>query len=72
MVPVSFAASGITLNVVPPSIRAIVTTTGLAASKRRVTIACKAVTISQATGTGSSVSCGMEAWPPRPRTVIST
>ena len=30
------------------------------------------MTISHATGTGSRVSCGIEAWPPRPSTTISS
>ena len=71
MVPSRSAVSGMTLSVVPASILAIVTTAGSAIGTRRVTIVCSAVTISQAIGTGSSASCGIEAWPPRPLTVIA-
>ncbi len=56
--------------VLPDSIRATVTTTGSNTEMRRVTMACTAVTNSQATGIGSTVSCGAEAWPPRPLKVI--
>ena len=58
------------LFVVPAVIWAIVTTAGSNTSIRRVTIACRARTISAATTIGSSEACGAEAWPPRPRTVI--
>ena len=49
---------------------ATVTTAGSKTSTRRVTIDCSASTISAATGTGSAALCGIEACPPRPRTVI--
>ena len=70
MVPSQVTDSGMTLNAVPASIRVTVTTAGSNAGSTRVTIACRAVTISQATGTGSVASWGIEAWPPRPMTVI--
>ncbi len=46
------------------------TTAGSKTSTRRVTKDCSAPTISQATGMGSAAWCGIEACPPRPRTVI--
>ena len=70
--PFSRALSGMTLCAVPASSVVIVTTTASVALKRRVTMAWSAITISQATGTGSRVSCGIEAWPPRPSTTISS
>ena len=60
-VPSSFADSGITLFVVPASMRVTVSTTGSKASMRLVTKLWSASAISHATGTGSRVSCGMEA-----------
>ena len=57
-----------TLSVVPASMRAMVITAGSNAGMRRVTMACSAMTISQAIGIGSRASCGMEAWPPAPIT----
>ena len=68
-VPHSRASSGMMLSVVPASMRAMVITAGSATPTRRVTITCSAMTISQAIGMGSSASCGMEAWPPLPRTL---
>ena len=70
MVPSQITDSGMTLKAVPASIRVTVTTAGSKAGTTRVTMDCRAVTISQATGTGSVASCGMEAWPPRPMTLI--
>ena len=70
-VPQRVAVSGMTLLVVPARILATVTTAGSKASTRRVTMAWKAVTISQAIGIGSEAWWGIDAWPPRPRTVIS-
>ena len=70
MVPSQVTVSGMTLKAVPASMRVTVTTAGSKAGRTRVTIACKAVTISQATGTGSVASWGIEACPPRPMTVI--
>ncbi len=58
-----------TLLVVPEVMRATVSTTGSKAGMRRVTMACSAITISQATGIGSTAFCGWEAWPPCPLTV---
>src|SRR5215467_3022869 len=46
-----------------------VITTGSKTSKRRVTNACSAVIISHAAGIGSALLCGLDACPPRPRTV---
>jgi hypothetical protein len=63
IVPFIAALSGMTLCALPASIFAIVTTTGSCALKRRVTMVWIAVTISQATGSGSAASCGIEAWP---------
>jgi len=70
MVPSIEAVSGMMLRVVPASILATVTTAGSNAFTRRVTRLWNACTISQATGIGSTQSCGAEAWPPSPRTVI--
>ena len=70
-VPASSAVSGITLVVVPARILATVTTAGSKTSTRRVTIDWSARTISAAIGMGSPAWCGMEAWPPLPRTTIS-
>ena len=67
-VPSMSADSGITLFVVPATIRAMVSTAGWWASTRRVSAVCSAPTIAAAAGTGSSASCGAEAWPPRPVT----
>ena len=61
-----------TLRVVPASIFAMVITAGSKTFTRRVTSVWNACTISQATGIGSRQSCGAEAWPPLPRTVIWT
>ena len=58
--------------VVPAVIFAIVRTTGKFGSRRRVTIDWRASTISAAMGIGSTAMCGLEAWPPAPRTVIWT
>jgi hypothetical protein len=69
IVPSTKAVSGMMFVVVPASMWAIVTTAGSKTSTRRVTIACSASTISAATGIGSIVSWGAEAWPPRPRIV---
>ena len=38
----------------------------------RVTIACRAVTISATAGTGSLAGCGAEPWPPGPSTVTNS
>jgi hypothetical protein len=62
--------SGMTLLVEPASMWATVTTAGSKASTRRVTIDCRARTISAATGIGSAAACGSEACPPRPCTTI--
>ena len=70
IVPSSSALSGITLPVVPAAIFVTLITTGSNASIRRVTKLDSAVTISHATGIGSSASCGIEAWPPRPVSAI--
>src|SRR3546814_3208731 len=59
-----------TLVGVPARILATVTTAGSKASTRRVTMACRLLTISQAIGIGSAAWWGMDAWPPRPRTVM--
>src|SRR3546814_9163125 len=58
------------LFVVPAAFFAIVTTAGSKTEMRRVTIVWIAVTIAQATGIGSIASCGIDAWPPAPLTVI--
>ena len=44
-------------------------TTGSNTSNFLVTIVCRAITISHATGIGSAAWCGWEACPPRPCTV---
>ena len=59
--PDTLACSGITLVVVPAVMCATVTTAGSNTLTRRVTMLCSAITISQATGIGSSVLWGMEA-----------
>ena len=64
------AVSGITLLVVPAVMWPTVTTAGSNTSTVRVTISCRAWTISQATGIGSTARCGSLAWPPLPVTVI--
>ena len=70
MVPLIMAVSGMTLLVVPVWIWVTVMTPGSNTSMRLVTSVCSAWTISQATGTGSSVKCGALPWPPRPFTVM--
>ena len=55
-VPSHDTVSGITLKAVPAEILVTVSTAGSNAGIRRVTIAWRAVTISQATGTGSMAS----------------
>ena len=65
------ASSGITLRTVPAWKLPTVTTTGSKTLNLRVTMACSAVTISQAAGIGSMAWCGAEPWPPRPCTVTS-
>lgn len=70
IVPSIFAVSGITLVVVPAINFVIVTTAGSKVSMRRVIIICSACTISHATGIGSSVLNGSDAWPPLPVIVI--
>ena len=69
-VPTSCTASGMTLFVVPPSILAMVSTTGSNALILRVTKLCSASTISHATGIGSTVKCGCDACPPLPTTLM--
>ena len=69
-VPSMNAVSGMTLVVVPDSIRPMVTTAGSKTSTLLVTIDCRAKTISHAPGIGSSARYGIDACPPRPRTVI--
>ena len=69
IVPSSSAVSGMTLVAVPAAMRPTVTTAGSNTSTRRVTYVCSACTISQATGIGSFAWCGIDACPPRPRTV---
>jgi hypothetical protein len=46
-----------------------VITTGSNTSNFLVTRVCRASTISQVAGIGSAARCGMDACPPRPRTV---
>ena len=58
------------LFVVPAEILAMVMTAGLNTEILRVTIVWIAETISQATEMGSMASCGIEAWPPAPLTVM--
>ena len=70
MVPKRKADSGMMLFVVPAVIWAMVTTAGSKTSTRRVTIDWSASTISAAIAMGSTALCGIDAWPPRPRTVI--
>ena len=65
-------SSGITLSVVPAVMVVTESTMGSKASILRVTKLCSACTISHATGTGSRVNCGIEAWPPRPAMWIIT
>lgn len=70
MVPTIWADSGMMLLVVPAVIWPTVTTPGSNTSIVRVTINCRAWTISQAMGMGSSARCGWLACPPRPVTVM--
>ena len=63
------ASSGITLSAVPAWKLPTVITTGSNTSKCLVTSVCSAITISQAAGIGSAARCGVDACPPRPRTV---
>ena len=62
------ASSGMMLRLVPAWNTPTVSTTGSNTSNRRVTMVCSAVTISAATGIGSSVWCGVEPCPPAPTT----
>ena len=71
-VPSAVTDSGITFVVVPPRIRAIVSTAGSNTSTLRVIIDWSASTTSHATGIGSLAQCGVDACPPRPRTVMNT
>src|SRR3546814_20936148 len=64
------AVSGMMWFVLPAAIFAMVITAGSKTEMRRVTIVWIAVTIAQATGIGSIASCGIEAWPPAPLTLI--
>ncbi len=64
-----WAVSGMMLRWVPAWRSPTVTTTGSNTSNRRVTMVCRAVTISQAAGMGSLARCGAEPWPPAPWTV---
>ena len=71
MVPSSSALSGITLPVVPAAILVTLDHDRVERVDRGGSRSSdSAVTISHATGIGSSASCGIEAWPPRPVTVI--
>ena len=71
-VAASCPESGMMLSLVPAVTRPTVRTTESKASKVRVTIVCSASTISQTTGTGSALRCGVDPCPPRPETVIVT
>ena len=71
-VPSRNAVSGMMLFVVPAMMWPTVSTAGWWASTRRVSAVCSAPTIAAAAGTGSSASCGADAWPPRPVTVTRT
>ena len=70
MVPSMRATSGMTFVAVPAMSRVTVITAGSQISIRRVMSACNAVTISHATGMGSRVRNGSDAWPPLPLTSI--
>ena len=70
MVPRISAVSGMTFDVVPALMWAMVTTAGSKTSMRRVIIVWIACTISHATGIGSRAWCGADAWPPWPCTTM--
>lgn len=56
----------------PPVLkRATVSTAGSVGAVSRLIRACSPTTVSAAAITASAVSCGMDAWPPRPLTVQS-
>ena len=57
---------------VPPWMEPTVITAGSSADVSRLTIFCRARTISDATTTGSFVRSGVAPCPPTPRTVMST
>ena len=65
------ADSGMTFRLVPACSTPTDRTTGSNMLNCRVTITCRAVTISAATVTGSFAECGAEPWPPAPSTVTS-
>ncbi len=66
------AVSGMTLRLVPACSTPTERTTGSNMLNWRVTMACRAVTISAAAVTGSLAECGAEPWPPAPRTVTNS
>jgi len=66
------ASSAMTLRRVPARTVPTVITTGSKTSNRRVTSVCRAVIISAAAVTGSRARCGVDPWPPAPRTVTSS
>src|SRR3546814_19119832 len=70
IVPSISALSGMMLFVVPAAIFAMVTTAGSKTEMRRVTMVWIAVTIDKATGLGSTASCGIDACPTAPLTMI--
>lgn len=72
MVAAKTASSGMTFSAVPAWKLPTLSTTGSKTSNRRVTMACRVSTASQAAGTGSSAECGLDPWPPRPRRVTSS
>ena len=65
-VPPIWAELGITLRAVPAVSVVTDTTTESNGSVSRETICCRLVITCAATETGSTVSCGLAPWPPRP------
>mmetsp|Transcript_2002 Transcript_2002/g.5125 ORF Transcript_2002/g.5125 Transcript_2002/m.5125 type:complete len:202 (+) Transcript_2002:224-829(+) len=70
-VPLSVTVSGITLYALPPLICVTESTPDLIGSTPRETTLWSADTTWHATTTGSTARCGMAAWPPLPRILIS-
>mmetsp|Transcript_11908 Transcript_11908/g.35638 ORF Transcript_11908/g.35638 Transcript_11908/m.35638 type:complete len:216 (+) Transcript_11908:585-1232(+) len=71
-VPANLTESPTTFGAPSPVLkRATVSTAGSVGAVSRLIRACSPTTVSAAAITASAVSCGMDAWPPRPLTVQS-